>query len=66
MIDLVVLCDDCHGLFHGHKTIDYKPPKLKREPKVKISIPLILPHNDVESEMPSGEIIQLTAELIKR
>lgn len=65
MEDLTVLCGNCHGLFHGHVTVEYTPPKRVHSAR-KIPENLTIPHADVESQMPEGETITLTKELIDR
>lgn len=70
MIDLVVLCHSCHGLFHGHQTPDYVPallykPRERRERRVKASARLI-PHTEADIALPSGDLFALTEELIAR
>lgn len=68
MHDLVVLCDNCHGLFHGHMPARLPPRALSdehdRKPKIKQR--LVIPHADVSSEMPEGDTITLTRELVDR
>jgi hypothetical protein len=65
MMDLVVLCDNCHGLFHGHQPPEYVPQRLRtREPKVKLPKNLVIPHSDADVSIPDGEVIILTRELV--
>jgi hypothetical protein len=63
MVDLVVLCDNCHGLFHGHRTLAFVPDTRKgahgnhKEQQ---------PHPDVESDMPDCDPVILDRSLIDR
>ena len=74
MMDLVVLCSNCHGLFHGHITREYVLPtpmraKRERKPAAKaasVKPGVMLPHTEADLQMPDGEAITLTKELIKR
>lgn len=64
MMDLVVLCRNCHGLFHGHQEEEYVPERIK-QPKTKrprISVEV----DNSESLMPNGDPIVLTSELVQR
>lgn len=78
MMDLVVLCARCHGVFHGGITVEYQAPKPsqpiviyepmreRRERKVKRRKGYVIPHTEADLVMPDGEIITLTRELIYR
>jgi hypothetical protein len=67
MVDLVVLCDNCHGLFHGHKVIEYKPPRMRLGERVKPrSVPKVIPHSPEDVAIPDGETITLTGELLQK
>lgn len=57
MMDLVVLCSDCHGLFHGHKE---KKPEAKAEfvPVRKTEI------TNKPVFVPAGDVLILTREMI--
>jgi len=59
MFDLTVLCDRCHGMFHGHATVP--PPKMavKREAK-----PIYRPVAGCTFEIPAEDPIVLTRDLI--
>lgn len=64
MMDLVVLCSNCHGLFHGHVTIEYKPPTLPRGIRAKSTkVQRVIPHEPVDVQLPPGDPIVLTREL---
>lgn len=62
MNDLVVLCESCHGLFHGHKTGN---PEIE-ESKPRNGRQIVIPHSDSDMEIPSEENITLTKELIDK
>jgi hypothetical protein len=68
MNDLVVLCENCHGLFHGHLPAQFVPKMTKgevAEPQLRTKGPITIPHDPTkDSEMPPGETIMLTRELI--
>jgi 5-methylcytosine-specific restriction endonuclease McrA len=62
MTDIVVLCGNCHGLFHGHSKsvpIIQSPPE-----RVKLKKFTIIPHVEEDLRMPDGEEITLTKDLI--
>lgn len=67
MSDLVVLCDNCHGLFHGNMP-EYKRPHLAPVTTVKIKLPkrFVVPHTEDDIQVPDGEVVTLTKELIDR
>jgi hypothetical protein len=79
LCDLTALCGSCHGLFHGHLPprpvveriapviqIIERPAKQRRErPKDAPFIDPSLPEQ-IEAEMPGGELIELNTELINR
>lgn len=68
MHDLVVLCENCHGLFHGHKDAEYQRPKRFREragqERIKIPRGIVLPHSPDDVKIPDGDLIVLTKALI--
>ncbi len=67
MSDLVALCENCHGLFHGHSStvpVIEQPPELK--PKRERKQFDLSKTVDVESEMPGGDLITLTIGLVNR
>jgi len=67
MCDLVVLCRNCHGLFHGHLPMQPKAERISRKERIKLPrSQRVIPHESVESEMPEGETIVITRELIDR
>jgi hypothetical protein len=70
MNDLVVLCDYCHGLFHGHKTPEYKVEKLgapRTSTKIKLPRNFTVPHSEDDIQIPDGDgPIVLTMELIDK
>jgi len=68
MNDIVVLCANCHGLFHGHQSLEYKPPRLAPKTGTKMKLPklFVVPHTDEDVAMPDGDPIELTEELISR
>jgi len=67
MLDLTVLCDGCHGLFHGHQDDSYVPPMIEeRKRKRRRPIGSIVPHVVTEVEMPDGETFPLTCDLIAK
>jgi hypothetical protein len=69
MMDLVVLDELCHGMFHGHITVEFQPKEQPKEyiqerprnGKIKRSI---VPHSDADIIMPDGDPIVLTKKLI--
>lgn len=63
LCDLVALCEFCHGLFHDHMTSELppKPPRPER-----IYVPRIVPNGGKNLEMPEGDPIVLTMELLNR
>ena len=69
MMDLVVLDENCHGLFHGHLEVTIVPPIAKsghRERSRGLPHPLILPHGPIDQEVPESDPIILTRELVDR
>lgn len=63
--DLICVCRRCHGIFHG--TITIIPVAVEktagpRKPKRSHTIP----HEPVDAEMPAGDPIVLTPELVSR
>jgi hypothetical protein len=58
MRDLTVLCENCHGLFHGHLAIP--PPRIKERRRG----PFFVPRAGVKFEMPDGDPIVLSRDLI--
>ena len=65
LYDLVVLCGDCHGLFHGHKVVEYRPPRMPKGIRVKAThVPKVMPHDPVE--VPDGDPIVMTFDLLTR
>lgn len=66
MIDLVVLCWNCHGLFHGHVAAVRPKQRLTdfREPRVRLKQHTVIPHSEDEVKMPDGDQIVLTPDLI--
>lgn len=66
MNDLTVLCGICHGVFHGH--LPAMPQRLVRERRVRIKTyaGTIVPHEPQDLNIPDGEIITLTKELVDR
>lgn len=63
MNDLVVLCHHCHGLFHGHKPPEFVHQLLKVERPKKVKR-MVIPHTQEDLQMPDGETIILTVELV--
>lgn len=66
MMDLVVLCENCHGLFHGHRTADFAPTPIRRK---RQSTPFIQrPQSDeeLEKQIPEGDPVIMTGELLDR
>lgn len=65
MMDLVVLCALCHGLFHGHSN-DLQQLKDKVvKPKVgRIAKRTIIPHTEEDLKLPDTPIVILTKELV--
>ena len=72
MVDLVVLCDNCHGLFHGHKSTPFIPDRPKMQPimtsevRFKVKRPLVIPHSPEDIQIPDVDPIILTKALIDR
>lgn len=67
MIDLTVLCGNCHGLFHGHKIVEYRPPKMRGNIRLKSKqVVRDIPHSQEDVAMPDGDPIVLTQELVDR
>lgn len=67
MEDLVVLCSNCHGLFHGHKTFVPPPLRLRdeqRTSKFKLPKNFVVPHDPSEIVVPESDPIVLTNELV--
>lgn len=67
MMDLVVLCHNCHGLFHGHKT--FVPPQIRlrdeqKTTKFKLPKNFVVPHEESEIVMPDGDPIVITNEML--
>jgi hypothetical protein len=62
----VVLCENCHGLFHGHmEQRPEKPKTTEQDVRVKFRKPLVIPHTADDIRMPDGEgDIVLTLELV--
>lgn len=61
MIDLIVLCENCHGLFHGHKSAEGVS---QRMPRQKCKKEIVIPHDESLLQIPNSETITLTPELI--
>lgn len=60
-IDLIVLCEMCHGLFHGHQTIDFIPERVrphKNPNQVQYPIPPV--------DIPNEDPILLTDDLVAK
>jgi hypothetical protein len=64
MLDLVVLCENCHGLFHGHIDSNFVPPKPPSNGHAKKC--RTIPHSESDIFVPESETgsIILTKELI--
>lgn len=68
MNDLVVLDSDCHSLFHGHKPIPYKKPRLCRSDETRGKVPagFVMPHTQADIvPPPDGDQIVLTYDLVQ-
>lgn len=64
LIDLTVLCDSCHGLFHGHIQPTPKPVFHKEQGKVRFKREQVIPHTEQDISIPDGDTITLTKELV--
>lgn len=71
MMDIIVLCTNCHGLFHGHKKeagpqlkLIQNPPKPLTETCVRIRAQHIIEHTEEEIKIPNGDSFVLTIYLI--
>lgn len=61
--DLCVLCEFCHGLFHGH--LEQTPGRFRSQRgRAKLKRDTVIPHSDSDVIVPDGEIIVLTRDLI--
>lgn len=63
MNDLVVLCEICHGLFHGHSNTSPVIRQFVVRPK-REKIPRVAPHLASDIVIPEGNEIILTKQLI--
>lgn len=61
MVDLVVLCGNCHGLFHG-QLVPPPKPNGRRSQSPKIRSQFTIPHEPVK--VPADDPIVLTLELV--
>jgi hypothetical protein len=59
MIDLVVLCANCHGMFHGQLPA---PPAGGKAARLKLGRHFVVPHDPIQ--MPDGDPIVLNEKLI--
>lgn len=66
MIDLVVLCENCHGLFHGHRAPAVELPKIQRTRRDKTAKrgSFTLPHSANDVFIPDCDPVILTQELL--
>lgn len=63
MTDLVVLCDNCHGLFHGHTS---STPVIEKPSRFRLPKNFTIPHKPEVIDVPEAEKVVLTEELIEK
>lgn len=60
--DLCVLCEFCHGLFHGH--LPAAPHRFRASHVERVKKRTVIPHTEADLAIPESETITLTKELI--
>lgn len=69
MNDLVVMCEYCHGIFHGHikeVPLHVSYPEKEKAQKISVNGCKVVPHSASEIDVPDMDSFPLTQELIDK